>query len=47
MFLHVDLSIRRVAPFPPDLRDRLADAAATHAAAGRPDWVGRRIAMPS
>jgi acyl-CoA thioester hydrolase len=47
MYLHVDLSVRRVAPFPHELRDRLAEAAATHAAVGRPDWVGRRIALPS
>ena len=46
MFLHVDLALRRVSPFPPDLRRRIADAAAAHAALPRPDWIGRRIAMP-
>ena len=46
MFLHVDLVARRVAPFPEDLRQRVAAAAAAHAALPRPAWVGRRIAMP-
>ncbi len=46
MFLHVDLAARRVSPFPPDLRQRVAAAASAHAALPRPDWVGRRIAMP-
>jgi acyl-CoA thioester hydrolase len=46
MFLHVDLVARRVSPFPPDLRRRVADAAASHATLPRPDWIGRRIAMP-
>ena len=46
MFLHVDLTLRRVCPFPPELRRRVADAAAAHAALPRPDWIGRRIAMP-
>jgi acyl-CoA thioester hydrolase len=46
MFLHVDLVARRVSPFPPDLRRRVGDAAAAHAALPRPDWIGRRIAMP-
>jgi acyl-CoA thioester hydrolase len=46
MFLHVDLVARRVCPFPDDLRARVAAAAAAHAALPRPDWLGRRIAMP-
>jgi acyl-CoA thioester hydrolase len=46
MFLHVDLVARRVFPFPEDLGRRVADAAAAHAILPRPDWVGRRIAMP-
>ncbi|HZT86879.1 MAG TPA: thioesterase family protein [Stellaceae bacterium] len=47
MFLHVDLRQRRVSPFPPELRRRVEAAAAAHAALPRPDWVGRRVAMPS
>jgi acyl-CoA thioester hydrolase len=46
MFLHVDLAARRVSPFPEELRRRIAEAAAAHAVLPRPDWVGRRIAMP-
>ena len=46
MFLHVDLRARRVMPFPSYMRERVAAAAAAHAALPRPDWVGRRVAMP-
>jgi acyl-CoA thioester hydrolase len=46
MFLHVDLRARRVAPFPDDLHQRVADATSAHATLPRPDWVGRRVAMP-
>ncbi len=46
MYLHVDLGARRVVPWPSTVRARLEEAAAAHAALPRPDWVGRRIAMP-
>jgi acyl-CoA thioester hydrolase len=46
MFLHVDLTMRRVVPFPAALRARLERAADAHAALGRPDWIGRSIRMP-
>ncbi|HEV2334481.1 MAG TPA: thioesterase family protein [Stellaceae bacterium] len=46
MFLHVDLAARRVSPFPEALHQRIAAAAAAHATLPRPDWIGRRIAMP-
>jgi acyl-CoA thioester hydrolase len=46
MFLHVNLVARRVTPFPEDLHARVAAAAAAHVQLPRPDWVGRRIAMP-
>jgi acyl-CoA thioester hydrolase len=46
MFLAIDLGQRRVAPFLPEVRDRVAAAAAAHAGLQRPDWVGRRLAMP-
>jgi acyl-CoA thioester hydrolase len=45
LYLHVDLGIRRVVPWPPWLWTRLEAAAAAHAVLPRPDWVGRRIAM--
>jgi acyl-CoA thioester hydrolase len=47
MYLHVDLTGRRVVPFPELVRERVAAAASAHAGLPRPDWVGRRIAMPS
>jgi acyl-CoA thioester hydrolase len=46
MYLHVNLSTRRVVPFPDGIRERVAAAAAAHAGLPRPDWAGRRIAMP-
>jgi acyl-CoA thioester hydrolase len=46
MFLHVDLVARRVTPYPPDLKARVDAAAQAHAHLPRPDWIGRRVAMP-
>ena len=45
LYLHVNLGIRRVVPWPPWLHARIEEAAAAHATLPRPDWVGRRIAM--
>jgi acyl-CoA thioester hydrolase len=47
MFLHVHLKARRVSPFPDDLRRRVDTMATAHATLPRPDWIGRRIAMPA
>jgi acyl-CoA thioester hydrolase len=46
MFLHVDLGARQVCPFPPDMYERVSQAAAAHAGLPYPAWSGRRIAMP-
>jgi acyl-CoA thioester hydrolase len=46
MYLHVDLKTRRVVPFPKEVRERVAAAALAHAHLPRPDWAGRRIALP-
>jgi acyl-CoA thioester hydrolase len=46
MFLHVDLGSRRVVPWPAHLHARMQQAAQAHAVLKRPDWVGRRVAMP-
>lgn len=46
MFLSVDLETRRVTPFPAEAGARVMRAAEAHAAYPRPDWVGRRVAMP-
>ncbi len=46
MFLHVDLKARRVSPFPDDMYRRVAAAGGAHLKLPRPEWIGRRIAMP-
>jgi acyl-CoA thioester hydrolase len=46
MFLHIDLKARRVMPFPPERRERVAAWTAAHSALPRPDWAGRRIGLP-
>jgi acyl-CoA thioester hydrolase len=47
MYLHVDLTARRVVPWLPEARERLDAATAAHARLARPNWAGRRIAMPT
>ena len=47
MSLHMDMNLRKVAPFPPDIRERIAAVAKAHGAAPRPEGIGRNIAMPS
>jgi len=44
--LHIDMAARRVAPFPGTVMARLKDIRAAHAAAPRPDGVGRQIRAP-
>jgi acyl-CoA thioester hydrolase len=46
MYLHIDLDARRVVPWPADVRERVLAAAAAHSHLPRPDWAGRRIAIP-
>jgi len=46
MYLHIDLSARRVVPWLPEAHEGVAAAAAAHARHPRPNWAGRRIAMP-
>lgn len=45
MFLSIDLGLRRVVPFLPNVRGNIAAAAAAHAVLPRPAWAGRRLAM--
>ena len=47
MYLCVDLGTRRVAPFPEPVASTVRRAAQAHAGLDRPDWIGRRVAMPS
>jgi acyl-CoA thioester hydrolase len=44
--LHIDMSIRRVAPFPDELHARIQAAVRARSDQPLPDGVGRRIAMP-
>lgn len=44
MFVHVDLTTRRVAPFPAEQAAAAAEMVARHAAEGEPKYAGRRIA---
>jgi len=47
MYLHIDLSARRVVAWLPEVYDRVAAATAAHAYLPRPDWSGRRVTMPA
>jgi acyl-CoA thioester hydrolase len=44
--LHIDLRVRRTAPFAPAVLERLQAAVQARAGEPLPDGVGRRIAMP-
>ena len=44
IFLSIDLTLRRVVPFPVAAQICVATAAAAHAHLPAPDWAGRRIA---
>lgn len=46
MTLHVDLGIRKTAPFPPEVEERIAAMMQAHAGLPWPDGAGRKIAMP-
>ena len=46
MTVHIDMSVRKVAPFPADIRARIADVVKAHAAAQRPEGIGRAVGMP-
>jgi acyl-CoA thioester hydrolase len=46
MTLHIDMNVRKVAPFPPDIAERVRTLADSHARLPRPEGAGRRITMP-
>src|SRR5689334_8845693 len=46
MTLHIDMATRKVAPFPSDIRARIEEVRSSHAAAERPEGVGRSVTMP-
>ena len=43
MFLHVDLTARRVVPFLPEAKSAIDAALAAHASLQRPQGIGRRV----
>lgn len=45
MTLHIDMTVRRVAPYPPDVWARVKAVAEAHAKVPRPAGVGRSITM--
>jgi acyl-CoA thioester hydrolase len=46
MALHIDMDVRRVAPFPPETYAALQDAVREYAPATLPKGAGRRIGLP-
>jgi acyl-CoA thioester hydrolase len=47
MTIHIDMTARKTAPFPPDIRARIDAVASAHSAIARPQGIGRKIAMPA
>jgi acyl-CoA thioester hydrolase len=47
MSLHMDMTARKVAPFPQDILTRVRAVAEAHADVARPEGIGRHIGMPS
>jgi acyl-CoA thioester hydrolase len=47
MTVHIDMTARKTAPFPPDIRARISAIANAHSTVTRPEGIGRKIAMPS
>jgi acyl-CoA thioester hydrolase len=47
MTLHMDMTARKVAPFPPDIGARVQALANAHRPVERPEGIGRSIGMPS
>ncbi len=47
MSLHMDMTARKVAPFPPDINTNVQALAQAHAKLERPEGIGRSIAMPA
>lgn len=47
MTLHMDMTARKVAPFPPDIGSRVQALVYAHRSVERPEGIGRSIGMPS
>jgi acyl-CoA thioester hydrolase len=46
MSVHIDMTTRKVAPFPPDIQAHVQQMVRAHAALPRPEGLGRRVEMP-
>ena len=46
MTLHIDMNVRKVAPFPSDVAERIRAVADAHAKLERPVGLGRNVALP-
>ena len=46
MTIHIDMTARKTAPFPPDIRARIQEVVDAHAAILRPEGLGRKVTMP-
>jgi len=46
MTLHMDMTARKVAPFPPDIQSRIKIVLKDHDCVSRPVGLGRHVAMP-
>jgi acyl-CoA thioester hydrolase len=47
MTIHIDMTARKTAPFPSDIRARIEAVANAHRGMARAEGIGRKIAMPS
>ena len=47
MTIHIDMTARKTAPFPPDIRARIEAVANAHRVVPRPGGIGRKISMPT
>src|ERR1700738_3110507 len=47
MTIHIDMTARKTAPFPPDIRARVEALVNAHSVIARPEGIGRKIAMPA
>jgi acyl-CoA thioester hydrolase len=47
MTIHIDMTARKTAPFPPDIRARIEAVLTAHATVARPAGIGRKITMPA
>lgn len=45
LMLHIDMDVRRSAPFPPDIRQKVVSLADAHCNTPLPDNVGRQLAI--